>query len=121
MAHFAQIDTNNIVIEVLVVPEEQQHRGQDYLANDLMLGGTWVQTSYNSNIRKTFAGVGYFYHQELDIFLPPKPYPSWIINEINGEWESPIPRPEYQEGMVLIWDENTQNWIIEELPKLIIP
>jgi hypothetical protein len=116
MAHFAQIDENNIVLQVLVVPDNQQHRGNDYLSIDLGLGGTWVQTSYNGTIRKMFAGVGYIYNSELDIFLPPKPYPSWIIDPIEGIWVSPIERPEVEYGMVTIWDEDTQEWRIEELP-----
>lgn len=116
MAHFAQIDENNIVQQILVVPDEQQHRGNDYLSTDLGLGGVWVQTSYNGNIRKMFAGVGYSYHTELDIFLPPKPFNSWVLNETKGEWESPVPRPEVESGMVAIWNEDTLEWGIEELP-----
>lgn len=120
MAHFAQIDENNIVQQILVVSDEQQHRGNDYLSIDLGLGGQWVQTSYNGTIRKMFAGIGYSYNQELDIFLPPKPYNSWILNEIKGEWESPIQRPEKVEGMVTIWDEDNQEWRSEILPTPIL-
>lgn len=58
MAHFAQIDENNLVLQVLVVPNEQEHRGQDFLANDCGLGGTWVQTSYNANFGGKYAGIG---------------------------------------------------------------
>lgn len=121
MAHFAQIDNNNIVQQVLVVPDEQQHRGNDYLSIDLGLGGTWIQTSYNGTVRKMFAGVGYSYNQELDIFLPPKPFNSWVLNETKGEWEPPIPRPTDVEGMVSIWDEENQDWRTEILPLPIIP
>lgn len=119
MAHFARIDENNIVQEVLVVPDEQQHRGNEFLSVDLGLGGRWIQTSYNSNIRKMFAGINYSYNEELDIFLPPKPYNSWVLNTTKGEWESPIPRPEVSEGDVAIWDEDNQEWRIEELPPII--
>jgi hypothetical protein len=80
------------------------------------LGGTWIQTSYNGTVRKMFAGIGYTYNQELDIFLPPKPFNSWVLNEIKGEWEAPIERPEVTEGMVSIWNEENQEWGIEELP-----
>lgn len=118
MAHFAQIDDNNIVVQVLVVPDEQQHRGQDYLANDLMLGGRWVQTSYNSNMRGMFAGIGYTYNEELDIFLPPQPFPSWVINTEFGYWEAPIPRPEDTPGNVNIWDEDILQWRQEVLPTI---
>ena len=119
MAHFAQIDSNNVVQQVLVVPDEQQHRGNEYLSNDLGLGGTWIQTSYNGNIRKNFAGVGYIYNEELDIFLPPQPYPSWVIDPIEQYWVSPIPRPEPIEGKVFIWEEGDQMWKVEDLPPTI--
>jgi len=72
MAHFAEIDLNNIVIRVLVVANEQEHRGQDFLANDLGLGGNWIQTSYNANFRKHYAGIGMSYDASLDAFIPPK-------------------------------------------------
>jgi hypothetical protein len=121
MAHFAQIDDNNVVINVLSVSDEQQHRGQDFLANDLQLGGRWIQTSYHNNIRKTFAGLGYIYNEELDIFLPPKPFNSWLLDTEKGEWVAPIPRPEDNEGYANIWEEETQEWRTELLPTPIIP
>lgn len=120
MAHFAQIDNNNIVINVLVVPDEQQHRGQDYLSNDLGLGGRWIQTSYNNRVRNMFAGLGYFYNEELDIFLPPKPYPSWIIDTEKMEWVAPVSRPVDIENTVLIWNETQQNWYREDLPPMVL-
>lgn len=120
MAHFAEIDENNVVVRVLVVPDAEQHRGQEYLANNLGLGGRWIQTSYNSTIRKTFAGQGYIYNEELDIFLPPKPYASWIIDPVKGEWVAPVPRPEEEQGKALIWMEETQEWIKQNLPEAII-
>ena len=72
MAHFAQIDEHNTVIRVLVVSDKQEHRGQDFLANDLGLGGTWIQTSYNANIRGKFAGLGDKYDVENDVFFTPQ-------------------------------------------------
>jgi len=72
MAHFAEVE-NGTVTRVLVVPDEQEHRGQDFLANELGLGGTWVQTSYNARIRKNYAGIGYTYDAERDAFIAPKP------------------------------------------------
>jgi hypothetical protein len=88
MAHFAQIDNNNIVLQVLVVPDSQEHRGQQYLANDLNLGGVWIQTSYNNRIRKNYAGIGYKYDEELDAFIPPKPeIGEWNLNEETCLWE----------------------------------
>ena len=72
MAHFAEIDENNIVLRVLVVPDEHEDRGHEFLANDLGLGGTWIKTSYNSTIRKNFAGVGFMYDSNRDAFINPK-------------------------------------------------
>lgn len=108
MAHFAELDSNNIVIRVLVVADDQEHRGHDFLANDLGLGGTWVQTSYNRRIRKNYAGIGYTYDETRDAFIPPKPYDSWVLNEDTCQWEPPIPYP--SEGMWQ-WDETTLSWL----------
>lgn len=105
----------NEVIRVLVVPNNQEHRGQEYLAKDLGLGGTWIQTSYNNNIRNTFAGIGYIYHEILDIFSPPSPYPSWTFNTTTYEWDSPV---EYPNGGEWIWNENTLSWVESEYPLL---
>ncbi len=87
MAHFAEIDENNVVLRVLVVDNEHEHRGHEFLSQDLGLGGTWIQTSYNGNFRKTFAGMGFVYNEELDIFLPPKPFESWILNTELGQYQ----------------------------------
>jgi len=72
MAHFAEIDKKNLVMRVLVVPDEQEQRGQEYLSNDLGLGGTWIQTSYNANIRGKYAAIGDKYDKKNDIFIAPK-------------------------------------------------
>jgi hypothetical protein len=106
MAHFANIDEDNLVIEVLVVPDDQEHRGQDFLSNDLGLGGNWIQTSYNGNIRANFAGVGYTYDPVNDVFIPPKPFPSWILND-DWFWEAPIERP----GNNYLWNEENVEWV----------
>lgn len=71
MAHFAQIDNNNKVIQVLVVDNGLEHRGEDFLANELGLGGRWIQTSYNANFRGIFAGIGCIYDEENDLFIAP--------------------------------------------------
>ena len=92
MAHFAKIE-NNIVTEVLVVHNDLEYRGADFLANDLGFGGTWVQTSYNNNFRKKYAGIGYTYDAVNDVFIAPQPYPSWSLDE-NFDWQAPTPRPE---------------------------
>lgn len=73
MAHFAEIDETNTVLRVLVVPNEQEHRGQEYLSDEIGLGGNWIQTSYNNKIRYNFAGVGYIYDPIDDAFIPPIP------------------------------------------------
>jgi len=105
MAHFARIE-NNLVAEVLVVHNDLEHRGADFLANDLGLGGTWVQTSYNNNFRKQYAGVGYTYDPIADVFIAPQPYPSWSL-DANHDWQPPTPRPE--EGF-WSWNEETLSW-----------
>ena len=107
MAHFAEIE-NDIVTRVLVVPNEQEHRGQDFLANELGLGGTWLQTSYNATIRKNYAGVGMSYDSVRDAFIPPKPFASWVLNEDTCKWDAPIPYP--IDGIVYTWDEETTDW-----------
>lgn len=88
MAHFAEIDENSIVVRVLVVPDEQEHRGQEFLADDLGLGGTWIQTSYNHNIRKQYAGIDYSYDAVNDIFIAPQPLPWFVLNE-TFDWVCP--------------------------------
>lgn len=108
MAHFAEIDSNNVVTQVLVVPDEQEHRGQEYLADDLKLGGRWVQTSYNHRIRKQYAGIGYTYDETADVFVAPQPFPSWTLDE-SHDWQAPVPYP--TDGLVYKWDEENQDWV----------
>jgi hypothetical protein len=108
MAHFAQIDENNIVTQVLVVPDNAEDRGQDYLANDLGLGGTWVQTSYNNRIRKNYAGVGFTYDAVRDAFIAPKPFDSWVLNEDTCRWEAPVAYP--TDGVMYKWNEDKKDW-----------
>lgn len=105
MAHFAEVDENNIVTRVLRVPDAEEHRGHDFLANELGLGGRWVQTSYNNNIRKQYAGIGYTYDEVADIFVAPQPFPSWSLDE-NYDWQPPIPQPEGKYD----WNEEKQSW-----------
>lgn len=107
MAHFAEIDDNNTVIRVLVVDNSQEHRGQEFLSDDLGLGGTWIQTSYNNNFRKQFAGIGYTYDSAADVFIQPQPFVSWVLNA-EHDWEPPFPAP--QEGF-WVWDEETVSWV----------
>jgi hypothetical protein len=87
MAHFAEIDPNGgTVLRVLVVPDEQEHRGQDFLANDLGLGGVWVQTSYNANIRFKYAGIGDTYDATRDAFIAPKCHDEATLDEATCRW-----------------------------------
>lgn len=118
MAHFAKIDSNNKVLEILVVPDDQQHRGQDFLAIDLQLGGTWIQTSYNTRgnkhilggvpFRKNYAYIDGTYDPIRDAFIPPKPFASWILDEKTCLWDSPIPYPNDKKKYV--WNECIVNW-----------
>lgn len=118
MAHFAQIDENNIVTQVLVVGNDQEHRGQEFLANDLGLGGTWIKTSYNTQggvhsnggtpLRKNYAGLGYTYDAQRDAFIPPKPFNSWVLDEDTCLWNAPTPMP--AEGGPFVWVEDDLNW-----------
>ena len=108
MAHFAQIDENNIVTQVLVVHDNAEDRGQDYLANDLGLGGTWVQTSYNNRIRKNYAGVGFTYDAVRDAFIAPKPFDSWLLDEDTCRWEAPVAYP--TDGVMYKWNEDKKDW-----------
>lgn len=124
MAYFAEIDNTNTVTRVLAVPDAQQERGQDFLAIDLGLGGTWVQTSYNTRggvhtnggtpLRKNYAGIGYTYDSERDAFIPPKPYESWLLNEDTCLWDAPTPYP--TDGGFYRWDEDTLSWLEVEAP-----
>jgi hypothetical protein len=108
MAHFAEIDENGLVLQVLVVPDQQEHRGHEFLADDLGLGGTWVQTSYNARIRKNYAGIGMTYDAARDAFIPQQPFASWILNEETCQWEAPVPYP--TDGVMYTWNEETTDW-----------
>lgn len=85
MAYFAKIE-NNIVTSVLAVPDSEEHRGHEFLADDLGLGGTWIQTSYNGRIRKHYAGVGYVYDEARDAFLAPKCHDEAVLIEATCVW-----------------------------------
>ncbi len=125
MAHWAEIDENNIVVRVLVVSDEQDHRAQDFLSNDLNLGGTWKKTSYNTlagvhqlggtPFRKNYAGIGYSYDSTRDAFIPPKTFNSWLLNEDTCLWEAPIEMP-VEEGKIFTWNEETTSWVEFEIP-----
>jgi hypothetical protein len=114
MAHFAQLDENNIVQQVIVIANEDCNEGdfpesevpgQEFIAG-LGLAGIWKQTSYNSNFRKLYAGIGYTYDEVNDVFLTHRPFASWILDE-NFDWQAPIPMP--SEG-TWTWNEELGNW-----------
>lgn len=108
MAYFAELDDNNTVIRVLAVSDDQEHRGQEFLAVDLNLGGRWIQTSYNHRIRKQYAGIGFTYNEQADVFVRPQPFPSWTIDQ-NFDWQPPVAYPD--DGNPYVWDETNQTWV----------
>lgn len=109
MAYFANLDENNIVTQVIFVDNSDAPDEETGIAycNSVLLGN-WIQTSYNRTIRKNYAGIGYSYDQNLDAFIPPQPFPSWVFNEEDCIWVSPEPRP--TEG-IWYWEEETVSWI----------
>lgn len=121
MAHFAELDENNVVLRVIVVANsvlddgnggEDEQLGIDFCKQ--MLGGRWVQTSYNHNMRGRFAGVGDSYHEGLDMFITPQPYPSWTLDDA-GVWQPPVAMPD--DGNDYLWDEDTTSWqMVETAP-----
>lgn len=114
MAHFAELDANNIVLRVIVVHNnELMDNGQESEAKGIafcqsLFGGNWRQTSYNANFRKNYAGIGFTYDATRDAFIPPAPYPSWVLNEETCQWEPPVPAP--QDGGKYSWDESITSW-----------
>jgi hypothetical protein len=114
MAHFAELDNNNIVTRILVVNNEDitidgiesESKGQEFLSKTLGLGGVWIQTSRSGSFRKRFAETGYLYNEEKNAFIPPKPFDSWTLNYETLDWQAP--KPQTQEGYV--WNEETQEW-----------
>lgn len=123
MAHFAKLDSNNIVTQVVVVKNnvilkadgtESELKGKQFL-NSLFGSATWVQTSYNRSFRKNYAGIGYTYDSIRDAFIPPKPYDSWILNETTCLWDCPVDFPtttEDSDGNPIFyeWNEDNQTW-----------
>ena len=119
MAHFAQLDDNNIVTQVIVVDNselldsngvEQEAIGITFCTNLFGADTRWKQTSYNGNIRKNYACIDYTYDATRDAFIPPKPYASWTLNETTCVWEAPVPRPTPTETTYHVWNEDNQQW-----------
>ena len=115
MANFAQIDENNKVLRVISVNNnellingvENETKGINFCKSLFGENTNWIQTSYNNNFRKQYAGINHTYDINKDIFISPQPYPSWVLNS-NNDWISPIPYPE--DGNRYIWNEESLNW-----------
>ncbi|BAQ87526.1 hypothetical protein [uncultured Mediterranean phage uvMED] len=123
MAHFAKLDENNLVLEVIVVADSDastEAKGQTFLQNLYKNTSTYKQTSYNTiagehklggtAFRKNYAGVGYTYDASKDAFIPPKPWNSWTLNEDTCQWEAPVAYPD--DGKGYIWKEDSKTWIV---------
>jgi hypothetical protein len=126
MAHFAKINENNIVEQVIVVEDKNCLNQYDQESEEIgslfchtLLGGIWVQTSYNTQgnthilggvpFRKNYASIGYTYDKERNAFIPPQPFNSWVLDENTCLWKSPIPYPE--DGKKYNWNEESINWV----------
>jgi hypothetical protein len=131
MAHFVQLDENNVVTQVIVVSNEDTSDSNGVEVEEIgvafckkLLGADtrWKQTSYNGNFRVRYAGISYTFSEELNAFIPPIPFASWVLNEETADWESPLgPAPELTEAQVesrsfYKWDEENLEWVIETPP-----
>jgi hypothetical protein len=121
MAHFAKLDQNNVVTDVIVVNNidllaadgsESELMGIAFLIRWSGGYSNWKQTSYNGKIRKNYAGIGYVYDSQRDAFIPPQPYPSWTLNEETCLWDAPVAIPD--DGQFYNWDEETLSWMLVE-------
>ena len=111
MAHFAELDGSNVVTRVIVVdnahvPSDKHADGETWCVN-FFGGGTWKQTSYNNNFRKQYAGIGDTYDKANDVFISPKPYPSWTL-DASFDWQPPTAKPD--DGKMYSWNEDTKAW-----------
>jgi len=115
MAHFAELDENNVVKRVIVVANADTADANGNEVESIgvafcqkLLGGNWKQTSYNGSIRKNYAGIGYAYRADIDAFVAPQPYPSWTL-DANAQWQAPVPMP--TDGKMYSWDEASLSWV----------
>ncbi len=115
MAHFAELDANNVVLRVIVVHNNElmENGGESEIKGiafcQSLFGGNWMQTSYNATFRKNYAGEGFTYDAQRDAFISPKPFASWLLNEDTCKWNSPVPYP--TDGKRYKWDESIVNWV----------
>jgi hypothetical protein len=122
MAHFAELDENNIVTNIIVVHNnelldengnESEQKGIDFCVN--LFGGTWIQTSYNATMRKQYAGIGFSFNPLADVFIQPQPFPSWSLDS-NHDWQAPTPLPVHTPGdYSWSWNEESLTWDAEEI------
>lgn len=106
MAHFAELDDNNVVLRVVVTDNAYPNEGYDWLVETF--GGRWIQTSYSGSFRKNFAAVGFTYNEALDAFIEPKPFESWTLDETRCVWVPPTSRPKDEKRYY--WNEEIQTW-----------
>lgn len=121
MAYFAEVK-DGIVQRVISIsnndapdpaPEHSEPLGQAFIRDVLKLPGEWIQTSYNNSFRVRYAGIGYTWDAENEVFYPPQPFPSWILNETTWNWEAPTPYPDDEN--LYTWDEDSLEWIPIEI------
>ena len=126
MAHFAELNQDNIVLRVVVIDNNETHDvngnesetfGIAFCQRVYGLDTRWKQTSYTGSIRFRYAAIGDTYEESIDAFVPPKPYPSWVLDPTTATWKAPIPMPELteqekEEGYYYVWDEPNQNWVL---------
>lgn len=119
MANFAQLDGSSVVLEVVVVNNdtidnlpfpESEPIGVAFCQSLFGDGTIWKQTSYNASFRKNYAGIGFSYDPILDAFIPPQPYPSWLLNTTTCQWQAPVPYP--TDGKTYRWNEPTVSWVL---------
>jgi hypothetical protein len=108
MAHYAFLDSNNVVTEVIVGKDETDtsHDWEQWYGE--FRGQVCKRTSYHGNIRKNYAGIGFTYDEKRDAFIPPKPYPSWLLIEDTCQWIAPFTMP--TDGKPYVWDEASTSW-----------
>ena len=126
MAHYAILDDNNIVTQVIAGKDEGLHVADWEAYYQNLTGKTCKRTSYNTSkgvhvsggtpFRKNYAGIGYTYDESRDAFIPPKPFSSWVLDEGSCVWESPTPPPQTESNEYSYWDESTTSWIVNVLP-----
>lgn len=121
MAHFAELNENNIVKQVIVVNNaclmdangfENEKIGVDFCKSIYGVDTVWKQTSYNGSFRKRYAGVDFTYDAQRDVFIAPQPFPSWTLDADTTDWVPPVPYPD--DGKPYSWDEATQSWVLIE-------